>query len=117
MVRYIFRSYLRNFPILTELAAEVAPGAGQREYPRARKEMEQRLLLDRVGVPGGHRVVVERVELSVDVLADLADAELPRANDAPERAQVAADDVIRALLAMPEASDHWLDRLFSHAVA
>src|SRR4051812_49259568 len=88
---------LGDVPVLAEAAAEVAAGGSEREHVRAREEVVERLLLDRIGGEAGGAAVAERPELAAFVLADVAKPRLALADAAVARAERAEQAAVRLL--------------------
>ena len=82
---------LRDVPVLAVGAVEVAALGRHRERLAAGQEVVQRLLLDRLGLRRHGLAVDERVQQAATVLADAAQADTARTQDAPMGARDAAD--------------------------
>lgn len=85
----ILRRSLRNLPVLTVFAREVAPCYGQRKRGRSRKKMEEWLLLDRINVEGARIPIGQCIIFAFTILPCPAktshsrfDLALPGAEDA-----------------------------------
>jgi len=90
----------RAGPVLAELAAQVAAGGAEREDRRAGIELVERLLLDRVDAEARAAAVRRGDQPAIDVLADEAEASLPRRDHTASGAQV-ADELARLLRFVP----------------
>jgi hypothetical protein len=82
---------LRDVPVLAELAAQVAARGAEAEHRRAREEMVERLLLDRIDREAGRSAVAELDQLPAAVLADEAEPGLTVGHPAVPRTERAQD--------------------------
>ena len=85
---------LRDGPVLAVQAVEVAAPRGDREGHAAGVDVEERLLLDRVGVGGDGPPVHERDQRAVAILADAADPGPTGSDQAAMGAGDAADGAV-----------------------
>src|SRR5581483_5028368 len=96
---------LRDVPVLTELAAKVAACGAKRQYARARIEVVQRLLLDRVDTKPRAPAVSREHHLVALVLPHKAEPAVPLLEAARPRAQVADDPpALRIVIVVPPAA-------------
>ena len=84
----------RDVPVLAELAGEVAAGGAEREHARARKEVIQRLFLDRVDAEARAATVCRQRHRIAGASAHEAHAALTFVQTAVARAQVALDAAV-----------------------
>src|SRR5207244_7030148 len=89
---------LRRDPVLAIRTVQVTTEHAERERVRTRESVEERLLLDRVALQGSH-VASGNHQRAAAVVADLADAPQAIFDQASVRARVAADLIVRQLLA------------------
>ena len=82
---------LRELPVLAELAAQRAARRAERVGRRARQEVVEGLLLDRVDVHRQRSAVRQAPQLPADVLAHAAAAAGPGLDGAPLGAELAED--------------------------
>src|SRR5262249_33142192 len=99
---------LRDVPVLPEAAAEVAAGGPERQHARARIEVVERLLLDRVDAESGRAAVAREVHLAAEVLAHEAEPALPVGHLAEARAEVALDLATLEPVPPPSMNDSWV---------
>src|SRR5262249_42348568 len=85
---------LRDVPVLTEAARQVAPGGPEREHRASRQEVIERLLLDRVDAEAARAPVAREHDLAVLAGADEAEAALALPQLAGARADVALDPAV-----------------------
>ncbi len=97
--RDLFGTELRDLPVLAVLALHVAARGRHGEGQRSRPHVEERLLLDRIGMDGADARVDERLVLAVHVLANAAVSPLLIRHAALARAEAA--DHAPALLRIP----------------
>ena len=95
----------RRGPVLAELASEIAAGRAEREDGRARVELVQRLLLDRVDGEPGAPAIGRRDDLAVAVLANEAEPPLPRCDDTLPRADITRSQSGPSLEFVPPSAD------------
>src|SRR5207247_5053979 len=91
LARVLVDLRLADVPVLAELAAEVAARRAEGEDARAREEVVERLLLDGIDGEAGRAPVARAHELPAAVLADVAEACLPLADQAVARAEGAEE--------------------------
>ena len=104
---------LGDVPVLAELAGEVAAGRAEGQHRRARQEMVERLLLDRVDAEAGRAAVGGQHDLVVLAGAHEAQTALALVQLALARAQVALDAPV--LEPVPVAAGPALHDLLVHS--
>src|SRR6185295_6458184 len=91
---------LGDIPVLTELAREVAAGSAERQHRRARQEVVERLLLDRVDAePTGPAIAGEH-DLVVGACTHETQATLALTQFAGARAYIALDPAVNEAMVM-----------------
>src|SRR5439155_9153817 len=101
LARVLVDLRLADVPVLAELAAEVAARRPEGEDARAGKEVVERLLLDGIDGEAGRAPVARAPQLSAPILADVAEARLPLADETVARAERAEE--LAALPGVPPA--------------
>ena len=86
---------LRDVKILAELAAHVAASRTHRQYPRPRKEMVERLLLDGIHGQSSGPTIAELNQSSAFVLADEAKSRLALSYVTVPRTEIAMQAPVR----------------------
>ena len=82
---------LGDFPVLAELAPQVAARRAEGKHRTSRIEMIQRLLFDRIDAEARTAAVGRRDHLPVEILADEAESPLALGQRAAPRAKIAND--------------------------
>ena len=85
---------LRDVPVLAELAREIAAGGAKREYRRARVEVVERLLFDRIDAKLGRAPVRREHDPVAFALAHEAGAALAFMQPAVAGAKIALDAAV-----------------------
>src|ERR1035441_6920432 len=94
---YLFRTDLRDVPVLAHFAVDIAARRGHRECHAAGKEMEQGLLLDGIDVRGRDARIHQRVVDAATVFAHAAIAAFAVVDHALAGAKLALDLLVGQL--------------------
>ena len=97
----LFRTPLRDIPVLAELAVDVASGGGDGEGGGSGEVVEERLLLNGINVGGADAGVDKRIEGAGAIFAHAAMAALSIVDDACARTELAPDFEVGEFLVEP----------------
>jgi hypothetical protein len=97
----LFGAHLRDLPVLTELAVDIAPGCGDGESRGVRQKMEERFFFDGVYHGGAGLSIDQSIISSADILSDSTVASFFITKFAIARTELAFDFPVGQFLIIP----------------